>query len=143
MSSAPASASAASPTSVTNLTSLVHSTATSTTHPTPDVLLTTLQSRSRLDLPYTWIGDSTLLVVNPLRGLGSASDESAKAYAERTKATDGGDDERGQPHLYELAGRVWRMMKRCGEDTVVVYRCVMASNPSNTQPRVVELTPKT
>ncbi len=112
-------------TSLTSLTSLITSTANSKTHPSPDLLLQTLHSRSRSDLPYTYVGDTTLIVVNPLRALASGSDESAKAYAERTKEVRVEEREVGQPHVYELAGRVWGLMRRRREDQVVVFRWVL------------------
>lgn len=112
-------------------------------NPTEDTILTTLQSRSRSDLPYTYLGAKTLVLVNPLRTLGNLSDSSATDYANKYvnpsqtplsgKKKGKGKEEVGaagnglvlgveQPHVYDLAGRVWTMMRRRREHQGVVFR---------------------
>ena len=119
-------------------------------NPTEDTILTTLQSRSRSDLPYTYLGPKTLILVNPLRTLGNLSDSSATDYANKYvnptqtpsvgnagKRKGKGKEEVGagaagnglvlgveQPHVYDLAGRVWTMMRRRREHQGVVFRSV-------------------
>jgi chitin synthase len=122
---------------------------TTTDLPSDDTILSTLQSRSRSDLPYTYLGAKTLILVNPLRTLGNLSDSSALDYVGKytqgvsstavlpggKKGGKGKGKEDGlvlgveQPHVYDLAGRVWTMMRRRREHQAVVFRwvCVMLS----------------
>jgi len=109
--------------------------------PSDDTILSTLQSRSRSDLPYTYLGAKTLILVNPLRTLGNLSDASASDYVVKytqglssavlaggKKGGKGKGKEDGlvlgveQPHVYDLAGRVWSMMRRRREHQAVVFR---------------------
>ena len=89
-----------------------------------------------------------MIVVNPLKSLGNLSDLNAKDYVdkyvdpayvsstggkkkgkERAKA---GQEEQvsrtahlvgsDQPHLYDLAGKVWLLMQRRREDQAVLFR---------------------
>ena len=65
------------------LTDLVASSASATIYPSDDAILSVLQARFRADLPYTRIGSSNLVVVNPLKVLASVNDISAKEYEDR------------------------------------------------------------
>jgi chitin synthase len=143
----------------THLTSLIQQTGSSTIYPTEDDILAVLSSRTRADLPYTYLdgpaassgtssGGRALIVVNPLKSLGNLSDLNAKDYVdkyvdpayvsstggkkkgkERAKA---GQEEQvsrtahlvgsDQPHLYDLAGKVWLLMQRRREDQAVLFR---------------------
>jgi chitin synthase len=105
---------------ITNLTNLIAtpSGSQSKIYPNEDTIVSSLQARARSDLPYTWVGSSTLLVVNPLRSLANASDASAKEYERAYKEA----AEELQPHVYDLAGRVYLMMKQQRESQSVVYR---------------------
>lgn len=124
-----------------NLTSLLSASASPgssspNNNPTDDTVLQTLQARSRSDLPYTYLSTQTLIVVNPLRTLGNLSDASAQEYVEkytlgpgRNETNPKGKEKEGgmrlgveQPHLYDLAGKVWSMMKRRKESQAIVYR---------------------
>ncbi len=132
----------AAPATMSNLTALLpapDASAGSTTsarvhmHPSPDALLGILHARARADIPYTALGARACVVVNPLRALASAGDESARRAMERAARTDGsggaggegpaGEGE-GKPGPYEMAGRVWSLMRRRGEDQGVVFRLV-------------------
>lgn len=96
-------------------------------YPSDDDLVALLQGRFRSDLPYTRLGDSTLLVVNPLKTLANLNDASASSYAEKEfDAAQGGDkpDRSLQPHIYELAVRVYALASRRRENQSVVFRCV-------------------
>lgn len=133
----------------THLTSLIQHTGSSTIYPTEDDILAVLSSRTRADLPYTYLdgppssaaGGRTLVVVNPLKSLGNLSDLNAKdyvdkyvdpAYVSATGRKKGKErEEQGtrtahlvgseQPHLYDLAGKVWLLMQRRREDQAVLF----------------------
>lgn len=60
------------------------STTQTTILPSSDLLLNTLQARARQELPCTLVGAKTLILVNPLKNLGSSNDAIANACARKT-----------------------------------------------------------
>lgn len=102
-----------------DLTALVTSTEGSTVYPNEEIILAVLQTRFRADEPYVRIAGTTLLVVNPLKSLASVNDLSAAEYAKLARAV---EQPHLQPHVYELAARVYAMMKRAGNPQSVVFR---------------------
>lgn len=113
--------------SLTNLLSLQSGDSFSTTHiPSEEALVDLLAQRWRIDLPYTELGSTTLVVLNPLRSLANVNDASAREYEKREygivrSGEDGVEGGRLQPHLYGMAGRAYLMMRRTGESQGVVY----------------------
>ena len=111
-----------------DLVDLVSSSGSATIYPSDDVILAVLQARFRADLPYTRIGSSNLLVINPYKTLANVNYVSAKEYEERSyKDTSLPmlDSPRPlQPHLYDLAARVYLLMRRRNESQAVVTRFV-------------------
>ena len=111
-----------------DLVDLVSSSGSATIYPSDDAILAVLQARFRADLPYTRIGTTNLLVVNPYKTLANVNDVSAKEYEERSyKDTSLPmlDSPRPlQPHLYDLAARVYLLMRRRNESQAVVTRFV-------------------
>ena len=111
-----------------DLVDLVSSSGSATIYPSDDVILAVLQARFRADLPYTRIGSSNLLVINPYKTLANVNDVSAKEYEERSyKDTSLPmlDSPRPlQPHLYDLAARVYLLMRRRNETQAVITRFV-------------------
>lgn len=104
---------------------LVKSEGGATLFPSDDLILNLLQQRFRSDLPYTRLGSSTLVVVNPLKTLANLNDASAKDYVESEYTdTSGEEGPRGpmQPHMYELAARVYLLMRRRKESQAVIFR---------------------
>ncbi|KAG8739227.1 hypothetical protein FRC10_005858 [Ceratobasidium sp. 414] len=112
-----------------DLTALVSSTGGSTIYPNEEAILGVLQTRFRADEPYVRIASTTLVVVNPLKALASVNDLSAAEYAKLARAV---EKPRLQPHIYELAARVYAMMKRTGNPQSVVFRGVTGSGKSHT-----------
>jgi chitin synthase len=84
--------------------------------------------RFRADLPYTRIRTFNLFVVNPYKTLANVNDVSAKEYEERSHKDTSLpmlDSPRPlQPHLYDLAARVYLLMCRRNESQAVVTRFV-------------------
>lgn len=111
-----------------DLLDLISSSASTTVYPSDDTILAVLQARFRADLPYTRVGSSNLVVVNPLKQLANVNDVSAKEYEERcykdTSVPTAGSPRALQPHLYELAAKVYLLMKQRNESQAVVFRCV-------------------
>lgn len=107
------------------------------TLPSEDHITALLQARARAELPYTRVGPSgtDYVVVNPLRMLGSMDEASRRAYQGaiedvgkgKGRAGDGGTERADQPHVYEVAGRVWMLMSRKKESQGIIYQ--WASSP--------------
>jgi chitin synthase len=102
-----------------DLTALISSSAGSTVYPNEETILGILQTRFRADEPYVRIAGTTLLVVNPLKALASVNDLSAAEYAKLARAV---EKPNLQPHVYELAARVYAMMRRTGTPQSIVFR---------------------
>ncbi|QRW16570.1 chitin synthase [Rhizoctonia solani] len=112
-----------------DLTALISSTGGSTVYPNEETILNVLQTRFRADEPYVRIAGTTLVVVNPLKSLASVNDLSATEYAKLSRAV---EKPQLQPHVYELAARVYAMMKRTGIPQTVVFRGITGSGKSHT-----------
>jgi chitin synthase len=109
------------------LSDLVHPpNAQVTVHPSDDQFLAVLQARFRQDQPYTRLSSSNLLVVNPYKALQDTNDASAAAYEERayrdTTASYNGGPAPLQPHPFDLAARMYLMLRRRNESQAVVFR---------------------
>ena len=99
--------------------------------PQEDQITTLLHQRFRTDNPYTRLSSSTLVVVNPLKTLANLNDASAGDYKDSEYTDTSGDEPQGgpmQPHLYELAARVYLVMRRRKESQAVVFRSVPFSS---------------
>lgn len=112
-----------------DLVDLVSSSGAATIYPSDDAILNVLQSRFRADLPYTRIGASHLVVVNPYKTLANVNNISAKEYEDRcykdTSVPMTVDAPKPlQPHLYELAAKMYLMMRRRTESQALLSRYV-------------------
>jgi len=113
-----------------DLLALVSSpTSSAVVYPTDDTILSVLQARFRNDLPYTRIGATHLVIVNPYKTLGCSSEASAREYEEKEYKDTSGADRNGvgdklQPHLYDIACKMYLLMRRKREAQAVVARCV-------------------
>ncbi|KAJ7173470.1 glycosyltransferase family 2 protein [Mycena filopes] len=116
------------------LVDLVSSSGQATIYPNDDAILTVLHSRFRADLPFTRIGDTHLLVVNPLKTLASVNDSSAREYEERcykdTSLPAIDSPKPLQPHVYDFACKIYLLMRRRAENQFVVARGITASGKS-------------
>jgi chitin synthase len=111
--------------SLHNLSDLFQSAGGVELPPSDEQITTLLHQRFRTDNPYTRIASSTLLVVNPLKTLANLNDASAGDYHATEYTDTSGDELPGgpmQPHLYELAARVYLLMRRRKESQAVVFR---------------------
>ena len=112
-----------------DLVDLVSSSGSATIYPSDDAILAVLQARFRADLPYTRIGAANLVVVNPYKTLANVNDLSAKEYEERcykdTSLPMADSPKPLQPHLYELAAKVYLLMRRRNESQSLLARFVL------------------
>ena len=111
-----------------DLVDLVSSSGSATIYPSDDAILAVLQARFLADLPYTTIGTSNLLVVNPYKTLVNVNDVSAKEYEDHSyKDTSLPMLDSPRPlqlHLYDLPARVYLLMHRRNKSQAVVTRFV-------------------
>ncbi|EPQ58854.1 chitin synthase [Gloeophyllum trabeum ATCC 11539] len=125
-----------------DLVDLVSHSASATVYPSDDTILSVLQARFRSDLPYTRINTSHLVVVNPYKTLANLNDSSAKEYEERsykdTSLPLGQSGPPLPPHLYDLAGKMYLLMRRRAESQSVVFRGITGSGKSSSSKVVVE-----
>lgn len=109
-----------------DLTDLVSSSTSATVYPSDDTILSVLQARFRQDLPYSRIGATSYVVVNPYKTLANVNDLSAQEYEERsykdTSLPLPGAAAPLPPHLYDLAARVYLLMRRRNESQSVIFR---------------------
>ena len=122
-------ASSSSAVSSGDLVDLVSTSASSTVYPTDDAILAVLNARFRSDNPYTRISTSNLVVVNPYKTLANTNEVSAKDYEERcyrdTNMPLPGGPAPPPPHLYELAAKVYLVMRRRNQSQSVIFRYVL------------------
>ncbi|GAA5897015.1 hypothetical protein JCM6882_007333 [Rhodosporidiobolus microsporus] len=111
------------PQDVTNLTQLLPaSPAAHLSIPSVDSLVQLLAARYRRDLGATYVGDSTLVVLNPLETKADVSEASKAEYEDRAyRLRAGAGGEQVQPHAYDLACRVYYAMRRTAESQSIVY----------------------
>ncbi|KDR84455.1 hypothetical protein GALMADRAFT_237329 [Galerina marginata CBS 339.88] len=118
-----------------DLVDLVSSSGAATIYPSDDTILAVLQARFRADLPYTRIGATHLVAVNPYKTLANVNDVSAKDYEDRcykdTSLPMVDSPRPLQPHLYDLAARVYLLMRRRNESQGVVSRGITGSGKSS------------
>ncbi|KAI0076909.1 chitin synthase [Panus rudis PR-1116 ss-1] len=119
-----------------DLTDLVSSSTSATVYPSDDTILSVLQARFRADLPYTRIGATSLVVVNPYKALANVNEVSAKEYEERsykdTSLPLPGASAPLPPHPYDLAARMYLLMRRRRESQFVVFRGITGSGKTAT-----------
>ncbi|KAI0782569.1 glycosyltransferase family 2 protein [Abortiporus biennis] len=114
-----------------DLTDLISTSTSATVYPSDDVILSVLQSRFRADLPYSRIGATNLVVVNPYKTLANVNDLSAKEYEDKcykdTSLPLPGVSSSLPPHLYDLAARMYLLMRRRNESQSVIFRGITGS----------------
>ncbi|KAG6917556.1 hypothetical protein DXG01_002025 [Tephrocybe rancida] len=118
-----------------DLVDLISSSGAATIYPSDDTILAVLQARFRADLPYTRIGATNLVVVNPYKTLANVNDISAKEYEERcykdTSLPMVDSPKPLQPHIYDLAAKVYLLMRRRNESQTLLSRGITGSGKSS------------
>ncbi|KAF0444401.1 glycosyltransferase family 2 protein [Gigaspora margarita] len=106
---------------------------TNNSPPSEEEIISLLSARFKADLPYTRINASSLVVINPNKPLESMNDASAKEYAEQWYKNTTGEKITLQPHIYELAAKVYFHMRRSAEDQCVVFSGIDGSGKTETE----------
>ena len=95
-------------------------------YPSEDAILAVLSARFRSDLPYARIGSTNLVLVNPYKTLANTNDVSAQEYQDRcykdTSLPMGDAPRPLQPHPYEMAARIYLLMRRRNESQALIAR---------------------
>lgn len=94
----------------------------SSSAPTEDNISYLLQSRFKHSQPYTRLGHSTLIVVNPYQPLEILNDVTLNTYADIGYRNIAENKIFMQPHVYDLAARIYFHMRRTGEDQSIILR---------------------
>ena len=113
-----------------DLTHLVSTSQSATVYPSDDAILAVLNTRFRSDLPYSRIGTTNLLVVNPYKTLANVNDLSAREYEERCYKETSlslASSTLLQPHPYEFAAQIYLLMRRTKQSQSVIARYVSSS----------------
>lgn len=90
--------------------------------PTEDAILNFLSNRYTRKLPYTQLGYSTLVVINPYQHLELLNDATLNSYADIGYRDLSDEKPLLQPHVFDLATKVYFHMRRTGEDQSVILR---------------------
>ncbi|KAL0581503.1 hypothetical protein V5O48_000561 [Marasmius crinis-equi] len=118
-----------------DLVDLVSSSGAATVYPSDDAILSVLQARFRADLPYTRVGATNLVVVNPYKTLANVNNASAKEYEERCYRDSSlpmvDSPKPLQPHLYDLAARMYLIMRRRNESQAVLSMGITGSGKTS------------
>ncbi|KAI6101709.1 glycosyltransferase family 2 protein [Pisolithus croceorrhizus] len=113
-----------------NLADLVSTSNSATVYPSDDAILAVLNTRFRSDLPYTRIGTTHLVAINPCKILSSADDATAREYQERCYRDTSLSLQSAnvlQPHIYQLATQMYLLMRRRKESQSLVMRGMTCS----------------
>ncbi|ORZ12657.1 chitin synthase-domain-containing protein [Absidia repens] len=119
----------------TDLTSLSHE---SNKGPSEDAILHLLQSRFKHGLPYTRLGHSTLIAVNPYQPLDLLNDATLQSYADVCYRDLSESKPIMQPHVYDLAAKVYFHMRRTGQDQSIILSGITGSGKSTTRAHILE-----
>lgn len=92
--------------------------------PTEDSITNLLSARFKRNQPYTRIGHLNLIVVNPYQPLEILNDVTLRSYADVGYRNLIENKQFMQPHVYDLAARVYFHMRRTGEDQSIILRYV-------------------
>ncbi|CAO3690152.1 unnamed protein product [Rhizopus stolonifer] len=106
--------------------------------PTEDSISHLLQSRFKRNQPYTRLGYSTLIVVNPYQPLEILNDATLNTYADIGYRNIVENKPFMQPHVYDLAARVYFHMRRTGEDQSIILSGITGSGKSTTRSHLLQ-----
>ncbi|KAG0908103.1 hypothetical protein G6F33_009992 [Rhizopus arrhizus] len=109
----------------------------SSSPPSEDSITHLLQSRFKRNQPYTRLGYSTLIVVNPYQPLEILNDVTLNTYADIGYRNIVENKPFMQPHVYDLAARVYFHMRRTGEDQSIILSGITGSGKSTTRTHLI------
>ncbi|KAF9918653.1 hypothetical protein BX616_007083 [Lobosporangium transversale] len=108
---------------------------------TQETIFNVLTRRHQLGLPYTRIGTSTLVVMNPNQSLGIYSETNSQQYIDLANGSHGGNSPSNvalEPHVFELANTMYYHMKRTEHDQGVILSGIAGSGKTTSQRHLVQ-----
>lgn len=90
--------------------------------PSEEAISNFFANRYKRNLPYTQLGYSNLIVINPYQPLELLNDATLKSYAEIGYKDLTAQKPSLQPHVYQLATKVYFHMRRTGQDQSIILR---------------------
>ncbi len=90
--------------------------------PSEDSITNLLSNRFKRNQPYTRLGYSNLVVINPYQSLEILNNITLKSYADIGYRNVIENKLFMQPHVYELATTTYFHMRRTGEDQSIILR---------------------
>ncbi|CEI86116.1 Putative Chitin synthase [Rhizopus microsporus] len=111
---------------------------TSSSPPSEDNITHLLQTRFKRNQPYTRLGHSTLIVVNPYQPLEILNDVTLSTYADIGYRNIVENKPFMQPHVYDLATRVYFHMRRTGEDQSIILSGITGAGKSTTRSHLLK-----
>lgn len=106
-----------------------------------EIIAQLLQQRFKADQPYTQLGNHRLIVVNPHKPLELLNDATLEAYGQhgyKDISPEGLAATSPEPHVYDMATRVYLLMRRRGENQSIVLSGISGSGKSTTRKHIVE-----
>ncbi|KAI8084779.1 chitin synthase [Halteromyces radiatus] len=105
----------------------------STQPPSEDNIVNLLQTRYKRNQPYTQLGHFNLIVLNPYQPLDILNDATLQSYADYGYRNISGQKPFMQPHIYDMATRIYFHMRRTGEDQTIILSGITGSGKSTTK----------
>ncbi|KAK4519366.1 uncharacterized protein ATC70_009601 [Mucor velutinosus] len=104
-----------------------------------EAIVRLLQSRFKADQPYTQLGDHRLVVVNPFKPLDLLNDATLQAYGQHGYKDISPDRfAPPEPHVYDMATRVYLLMRRRSENQAVILSGMTGSGKSTTHHHLIK-----
>ncbi|GAA5798577.1 hypothetical protein HPULCUR_003982 [Helicostylum pulchrum] len=100
-----------------------------------------LQTRFKADQPYTQLGHHQLIVVNPYKPLELLNDATLQAYGQhgyKDISPDGFSSNSPEPHVYDMATRVYLLMRRRAENQAIILSGMTGSGKSTTHRHLIK-----
>ncbi|KAG0358136.1 chitin synthase-domain-containing protein [Gamsiella multidivaricata] len=116
--------------------------------PTQDKIFNVLTRRHQLGLPYTRIGTSTLIALNPNQALNIYTEATGQQYIDQAMGSSSNSSTNApsitastsslEPHVYELASTIYYHMRRTELDQGVVLSGITGSGKTTSQRYLVQ-----
>ncbi|KXN70380.1 P-loop containing nucleoside triphosphate hydrolase protein [Conidiobolus coronatus NRRL 28638] len=87
----------------------------------PKSIAKCLTNRLNYGLPFTYLGENSLVVVNPSRDLGIFTRDFRDFYVQNGYKALEPSHQRLQPHIYEIITKAYFVMRRLGTDQSIIF----------------------
>jgi myosin heavy subunit len=90
--------------------------------PSPTSIVKCLTNRLKYGLPFTYLGETSLLVANPSKDFGIFTQDFRDFYTQSGYRALESSPQRLQPHIYEIVTKAYFVMRRLGTDQSLIFR---------------------